>query len=104
VAWDISLGISPCFPLAGGFCKFYANAGGKRPKQRRPLLVRYKHQNNPHLSMHNYIPLVISANDKDKQLTLLSQHKLAFNREKYTFCVIKSLDNLTNVKMAPSSI
>jgi hypothetical protein len=27
-------------------------------------------------SMHNYTPLVISWNDKDKQLTLLSQFKL----------------------------
>jgi hypothetical protein len=31
--WEISSGICPCFPLAGGFCKFYANAGGKRPIQ-----------------------------------------------------------------------
>jgi hypothetical protein len=27
--------------------------------------------------MHNYTPLVISGNDKNKQLTLLSQCKLA---------------------------
>jgi hypothetical protein len=27
--WDISSGFGPCFPLAGGLCKFYANAGGK---------------------------------------------------------------------------
>jgi hypothetical protein len=27
--WDISSGISPCFPLAGGLCKLYANAAGK---------------------------------------------------------------------------
>ncbi len=26
---DISSGISPCFPLAGGLCKLFANAGGK---------------------------------------------------------------------------
>jgi hypothetical protein len=24
--WDISSGIGPYFPLAGGLCKFYANA------------------------------------------------------------------------------
>jgi hypothetical protein len=29
------------------------------------------------LSMNNYTPLVISSNDKNKQLTLLSQRKLA---------------------------
>jgi hypothetical protein len=35
-------GVGQFFPLAGGFCKFYANAGGKRPTQRQPLLVQYK--------------------------------------------------------------
>jgi hypothetical protein len=69
-AWDISSAIGPCFPLAEGLCnKFYANTGGKRPIQRQPLLVQYKQQANPHLSLHNYTPLVISGNDKNKQLT-----------------------------------
>jgi hypothetical protein len=36
--WDISSGIGPCFPLAGGLCKFYANAGGKLQIQRHTLL------------------------------------------------------------------
>jgi hypothetical protein len=76
--WEISSGIGPCFPLAGGLCKFYAKAGGKRPLQRQPHLVQYKQQANPCLSMKNYNPLVISWNDKNKQLTLLSQSKLAF--------------------------
>ncbi len=40
--WDISSGIGPCFPLAGGLCKFYANAGGKQPVQCQLLLVQYK--------------------------------------------------------------
>jgi hypothetical protein len=31
--WEISSGISLCFPLAGGLCKFYANAGGTQPIQ-----------------------------------------------------------------------
>jgi hypothetical protein len=30
------------------------------------------------IPMHNYTPIVISGNDKNKQLTLLSQCKLAF--------------------------
>jgi hypothetical protein len=42
--WDISSGIGDCFPLAGGLCKFYANAGGKRQVQRQLLLVKYKQQ------------------------------------------------------------
>jgi hypothetical protein len=41
------------------------------------LLVHYKQQANPLLSMSNYTPLGISSNDKNKQLTLLSQRKLA---------------------------
>jgi hypothetical protein len=55
--------------LAGELCKFYANAGGKGPIQRQPLLVQYNHQANPLLSMSNYTPLVISKNDKNKQQT-----------------------------------
>jgi hypothetical protein len=39
-----SLLIGPCFPLAGGLCKFYANAGGTQPIQRQLLLVQDKQQ------------------------------------------------------------
>ena len=73
--------VGPCFPLAGGLCKFYANAGGKRPIQRQPLLLQYKQQANPLLSMNNYTPLVISRNDNNKQLTLISQRKLALTEK-----------------------
>jgi hypothetical protein len=69
-------GIGPCFPLAGGLCKLYANSGGKQPLQRQLLLVQCKHHANPLLSMNNNTPLVISRNDKNTQLTL-SQRKLA---------------------------
>jgi hypothetical protein len=77
--WDIFPGIGPRFPLAGGLCKFYANAGGKRPIQRQPFLVQYTHQTNLFLIMNNYTlrHLVISRNDKNKQQTLISQRKLA---------------------------
>ena len=71
-AWDISSG----FPLAGGLRKFYANAGGKHPIQRQLLIVQYKQQTNSLLLTHNYALLVISRNDKNKQLTLLLQCKL----------------------------
>jgi hypothetical protein len=36
----------PCFPLAGGLCKFYANVVGKQPIQHKPLLDQYKYQAN----------------------------------------------------------
>jgi hypothetical protein len=59
-------------------CKFYANAGGKRTTNTAPTtLSAIQAQANPLLSMKNYTPLVISRNDKNKQLTLLSQRKLA---------------------------
>jgi hypothetical protein len=47
LAFHWSTGIGPYFPLAGGLCKFYANAGGKRTIQGQPLLVQYKQQANP---------------------------------------------------------
>jgi hypothetical protein len=56
----------PLLPLAGGLCKFYANAGGKQPIQRQLLLVQYKQLANPLLSIYKYTPRVISRNDKTK--------------------------------------
>jgi hypothetical protein len=41
------------------------------------LLVQYKHQAKPLISRNDYIPFVINRNDKNKQLTLLSQRILA---------------------------
>jgi hypothetical protein len=67
--WEISSGIGPGYLLAGGLCKFYANAGRKQPMQRQLLLVQCKQQANPFLSMNNYTPLVICMKDKNKQLT-----------------------------------
>jgi hypothetical protein len=68
--WYIS---SVPIPLAGGLCKYYANAGGKQQIQRQLLSVQCKQQANPLLSMNNYTPFVISRNNKNKQQTLLSQ-------------------------------
>jgi hypothetical protein len=87
--WVISSGIGPCFPLAGGLCKFYANTGGKRPIQRQPLLVQNKQQANLFSSMNNYIPLVICWNDKNKQVTtLLNQRKLALTARNLHYVII----------------
>ncbi len=77
--WDVSPDISPCFPLARRLCKLCANTGRKLQIQRQPFLVQYKQQANLLLSMHNYTPLVISGNDKNEQLTLLSQRNLEFS-------------------------
>jgi hypothetical protein len=54
------------------------------------------------LSMHNYTPLVISGNDKNKQLTLLSQHKLALAAiNTFTFCTMKPSEPLKKFKNQP---
>jgi hypothetical protein len=50
---------------------FLANAGGKQPIQRQLLVVQYKQQAKPLLWAHNYTPLVISMNDKNKRLTII---------------------------------
>ncbi len=101
--WEISSGIGPCFPLAGGLCKFYANAGGTRPTQRKLLLVQYKQQANPLLSLRNYTPPVISRNDKNKQLTIIKPMELALTARN-TLLQYKIIGTLKFVKMAPSSI
>jgi hypothetical protein len=67
--------VGPCSPLAGGLCKFYVNAGGKRPIQCQTLLVQYKHRAN-HTFIDAQLYSMINSNDKIKQLTLLSQRKL----------------------------
>jgi hypothetical protein len=46
-------------------------------KQRQLLFAQDKQQANPLLSMHNYTPLEIRTNDKNKQQILISQRKLA---------------------------
>ncbi len=42
--------------------------------------MQYKQQANPLLSMHYYTPLVISGNDKNKEIAVLIQRKLTLNR------------------------
>jgi hypothetical protein len=61
----------PLLPIDRRFCKFYANAVGNEPVQRQLPLVQCKQQANPLLLTHNYTPLVISRNDKNKQLTII---------------------------------
>jgi hypothetical protein len=61
-------GIGPCFPLAGDCANFTPTPEEKTTStvQRQPLLVQNMQQANQILSMHNYTPLVISRNDKNK--------------------------------------
>jgi hypothetical protein len=80
--WDISSGIGSCFPLAGGLCKFYANAEENRPITEPSTLSAIQSSSKCTLSMNNFTPLVISRNDKNNQLALLSQRKLALTPKK----------------------
>jgi hypothetical protein len=77
----------PFFPLAGleDCANFTLYAGGKQPMQRQILLMQYKQQANPLLSIDNYTPLVIRRSDENKQLTLLSQRKLGLTARNTLF-------------------
>jgi hypothetical protein len=68
---------------------------------RQLFLVQYKQQAHPLLSMNNYTSLVISWNDKNKQLTLLSQ-RLAQKPQEIHFLhyTVKSLEHLKIKKIA----
>jgi hypothetical protein len=55
---------------------------GKQQIQRPLLLVQYKQQANPLISMDKYTPLVISRNDKNNQLILIKLTKTGINRNK----------------------
>ncbi len=70
---------------------------GKWQIQRQKLLVQYKQQANLLLSMHNYTPLVIRGNFK-KTFNIIKPVQTLINCQKYTFCVTKSLELLTNWK------
>jgi hypothetical protein len=57
--------------------------------------------------MHNYTPLVISGNDKNKQLTFLSQRKLALTaipEIHFLRCEIKKFKNQPRPLLQPSSV
>jgi hypothetical protein len=43
--------------------------------------------------MNKYTPLVISMNDKNKQLTIIKPTQTGINRNKYTFSIIKSSED-----------
>ncbi len=62
--------------------------------QQQPLLVQYKQQASSFLSLNNYTQLVISGNYKNKQITLLSQGKLA----RYTLFAYKIIGALKNLQ------
>jgi hypothetical protein len=65
-----------CF--AGGLCKFHPTPEENDQYSANHSYIAIQAASQSTLSMHNFIPLVISGKDKNKQLTLLTQRKLAF--------------------------
>jgi hypothetical protein len=53
--------------------------------------------------MNNYTPLVIGGADKNKQLTIVKPTQNGINRNKKTFCTIRSLELLKNSKTSRDS-
>jgi hypothetical protein len=49
-------------------------------------------------TLFNYTPLVIGGIDKNKQLTIVKPTQTGINRNKYTFCILKLLEPLKNLK------
>jgi hypothetical protein len=78
-------GYRPLHRLARGLFKCYANAGGTVEYDRYSTSYSYCNTSikpaNPLLSVNNYTQLVIGRNVKNKQLTLLSQCKLALTEK-----------------------
>jgi hypothetical protein len=76
---NISSGTSPCFPVAGGLCKLYAN--GRKMTNTAPttLYAAIQAASQSTFISAQFYPLGISVNDKNKQLTLLSQRNPALS-------------------------
>jgi len=60
---------------------------GQQQIQHQLLLVQYKQQANPLLSMNKYTPLVISRNEKNKQLTFFKPTQTGINRNNKLFAL-----------------
>jgi hypothetical protein len=76
--WDISSGIGLCFPLDAGLCKLYTNAGRKMTNTATTTLSARQGANQSYFINAQLSSSLITGSDKNKQLTLISQCKLAF--------------------------
>ncbi len=79
--WDISSGIGPCFPLAGGLCKFYAPT----LKENDQYSANHSQCDTSSKPIHFYqctiiIHLRLAAMTKNKQITLKGlSHEIDFD-------------------------
>ncbi len=65
---------------------------------RRVRIIGSKRQAAFHSALFNNTPLVIRGTSNNKQLTIIKPKQTGINRNKYTFCTIKSLEPLKNSK------
>jgi hypothetical protein len=72
----------PLLPIGWRIVQILRQRRGKQQIQHQLLLVQYKQQANPLISMDKYTPLVISRNDKNNQLILIKPTKIGINRNK----------------------
>jgi hypothetical protein len=84
-----------------GACRTYANFFTWYRFLRRFRIIRCKRQAVLHSAVFNYTPLVIGGTDKNKQLTIIKPIQTGINRNKWTFCTIKSLEPLKKIKHQP---
>jgi hypothetical protein len=82
--WDISSGIVSYFPWLDD-CANFMPTPEENTNSAPTTIIAIQAQANPRLSMNNYTPHVISRNDKNKQLTLLRQRKLALSARNTLF-------------------
>jgi hypothetical protein len=64
----------------------------------RLRIIRCNRQAALHSALFNYTPLVVGGTDKNKQLTIIKPTQTGINRNKSTFCIIKSSEPLKNLK------
>jgi hypothetical protein len=72
------------------------------PILRRFGIIRWNRQAALHSALFNYAPLVIGGTDKNKQLAIIKPTQTGINRNKWTFCNIKSSEPPKNSKPAAS--
>jgi hypothetical protein len=65
---------------------------------RRFRIVRCNRQAALYSAQFNYTPPAVRRTDKNKQLTIVKPTQNGINRNKETFCILKSLKPIKNSK------
>jgi hypothetical protein len=84
-----------------GVCRDYADFLYLLPILRQFRIIRCNRQAALHSALFNYTPLVLEGTDKNKQLTIIKPMQTGINRNKQTFCIMKSSEPLKKFKNQP---